>query len=134
MKKTLVLVAITLATICTTTHCGSKEKEAASTTASTTPEANAYTKEPDFIKGENIVLASDCATCHKPDGRINGPSYIEIADKYNADPKQIPMLANKIIKGGKGTWGEVLMTAHPTLSQEDAEAAVKYIYYFKTKK
>jgi cytochrome c len=41
------------------------------------------------------------------------------------------MLAEKIIKGGKGNWGDVMMTPHANVSQEDAEAMVKYIFTLK---
>jgi cytochrome c len=37
------------------------------------------------------------------------------------------MLADKIIKGGTGNWGEVPMTPHPDVSVEDAKEMAKYI-------
>jgi cytochrome c len=40
-------------------------------------------------------------------------------------------LAATIIKGGSGVWGTVPMTAHPTLSEEDARQMVKYILLLK---
>ena len=41
------------------------------------------------------------------------------------------MLAGKIINGGQGNWGEVPMSAHPQISQADAEEMVKYILTIK---
>ena len=41
------------------------------------------------------------------------------------------MLAEKVIKGGSGVWGAVPMTPHPQISQEDAEAMVKYVLLLK---
>jgi cytochrome c len=41
------------------------------------------------------------------------------------------MLAAKIIAGGKGVWGNIPMTAHPTLSVDDAKAMVQYIMLLK---
>ena len=41
------------------------------------------------------------------------------------------MLAGKIINGGKGVWGEIPMTAHPQINQQDAEEMVKYIFTLK---
>ena len=40
-------------------------------------------------------------------------------------------LAGKIITGGSGVWGPALMTPHPTVSKEDAEAMVRYILLLK---
>jgi cytochrome c len=132
--KNIFLQILFVVTICLNiVACNSQQKNENTVEEESTATTAVRSDEPDFVKGEGIVLGSDCATCHKPDLRVSGPSYAEIADKYAADPTKISMLAGKIIKGGKGVWGETAMTAHPNMSQQDAEAAVKYIYYFKTK-
>ena len=43
------------------------------------------------------------------------------------------MLADKIIKGGTGVWGNMPMTAHATLKKDDAKLMVKYILSLKKK-
>src|SRR5690606_14193716 len=43
------------------------------------------------------------------------------------DEGTVSQLAAKIIAGGTGVWGEQAMTAHPALTQIDAEEMVKYI-------
>jgi cytochrome c len=60
-----------------------------------------------------------------------GPSYAEVAAKYENTPENVTMLAGKIINGGKGVWGEIPMTAHPQINQQDAEEMVKYIFTLK---
>jgi cytochrome c len=40
-------------------------------------------------------------------------------------------LANKIINGGSGVWGQVPMAAHPTFTPEDAETVAKYVLMLK---
>jgi cytochrome c len=83
---------------------------------------------PDYQKGLELEAKSDCATCHKLDEKLVGPSFKDIAQKYaNADQAMIDTLAGKIINGGAGNWGQVPMTAHPTLSKEDAQTLVKYV-------
>ncbi len=67
--------------------------------------------------------------CHKTDSKVVGPSYKDVALKYTT--ADIAMLAQTIIKGGSGNWGEVPMTPHPTLSEEDATEMVKYILSLK---
>jgi cytochrome c551/c552 len=79
------------------------------------------------IAGKNIMEASDCKTCHKPDEKSIGPSFKDVAGKYKDDPNAADYLANKIINGGGGVWGETAMSAHPTLSQSEAHQLVEYI-------
>ena len=91
------------------------------------------TDNPDYQAGLELIAKSDCLTCHKIDEKLTGPSYREVANKYASQaPGIIPQLAEKIIKGGSGVWGEVPMLPHPTISQEDAEKMVKYILLLKT--
>ncbi len=86
------------------------------------------TQDPHYAKGLALVAQSDCLTCHQIQEKRIGPSYVEIAKKYSgADDAMVSELAQRIIKGGSGVWGEIPMTAHPTLSQQDAEGMVQYI-------
>ncbi|AWO00948.1 Crp/Fnr family transcriptional regulator [Chitinophaga alhagiae] len=80
------------------------------------------------IAGKNIIESSDCRTCHKPDEKSIGPSFMDIAGKYKDDPKSPDYLAQKIIKGGGGVWGETVMAAHPTISTGEAKQIVEYIF------
>ena len=56
-----------------------------------------------------------------------GPSFIAVSEKYKNDQAAVHKLADKVISGGSGVWGEHAMAAHPTISQQDAETIVKYI-------
>jgi cytochrome c len=60
-----------------------------------------------------------------------GPAYKDVAKKYENNDKNVKMLAEKIIKGGQGNWGEIPMAGHPNVSQADAEAMVRYILTIK---
>lgn len=79
--------------------------------------------------GLALIEASDCRTCHHNDNKLIGPSYKEVADKYSE--ADIDYLAEKILDGGKGVWGEVPMTPHPGMNKEDAKSMVKYILSLK---
>lgn len=130
MKKYLVLFAITglVAAACG----GSEEKKEEKTEepAAAAPVAD-LSSNPDYTKGLELVGKSDCLTCHKVNDKLIGPSYKEVANKYEATEENISMLASKIIKGGKGVWGEVPMTPHPQISEDDAKAMVKYVLLLK---
>lgn len=110
--------------------CGGKDDKKDKDSPVTTD--SDLSKNPDYQKGIELLGKNDCLTCHKVDEKLNGPSYRDVANKYASNPDTIiRYLAGKIITGGKGTWGEVYMTPHAGLSQEDAEAMVKYIMLLK---
>ncbi len=87
---------------------------------------------PDYAAGLALIAKSDCLSCHKVDAPLVGPPYREVANKYAIEaPGIIPKLAEKVIKGGTGVWGQVPMLAHPSISQADAETMIKYILLLK---
>jgi cytochrome c len=77
--------------------------------------------------GKLLVDESDCKTCHHPTLKIIGPAHKEVAEKYEFNDENISMLADRIIKGGSGVWGEVPMNPHPDLSVEDARKMAMYV-------
>ncbi|AMJ66144.1 c-type cytochrome [Hymenobacter sp. PAMC 26628] len=83
------------------------------------------------MPGAKLIAASDCTGCHKEHDKVVGPAYAAIAEKYKPTEANIAMLANKIITGGKGNWGEIPMTAHPGLPVADAREMTKYILSIK---
>lgn len=133
MKKIFAVIGI-----CSVIYaCGGDKKEGteettSSTSTSATEEAAPATAAVGSAKGEQLISTSDCLTCHKTDAKIVGPSYIDVANKYPANDENIAMLANKIIQGGSGNWGEIPMSPHPAITTEDATEMVKYILSLKT--
>ena len=82
-------------------------------------------------RGEGLLAASDCNTCHKVDTKLIGPAFQDVAAKYEATDANIETLANKVISGGKGNWGDIPMAGHPQLAVNDAKTIVKYILSLK---
>lgn len=78
-------------------------------------------------KGKVLMSYSDCATCHKAADRKRGPAFHDIAARYPMNSTYIYVLAKRIILGAKGSWGNVVMPPHPTISEEDAKTMVMYI-------
>lgn len=78
---------------------------------------------------EALAKAKNCMTCHQLDKKVVGPAYKEVAKKYTA--KDEAMLAEKIIKGGKGNWGAVPMPPNPKVTPEEASKLVKWILSLK---
>lgn len=80
-----------------------------------------------FNLGKSLVAGSDCKACHQVAAKSVGPAFVEVAKKYRDDKTATAKLANKIIVGGGGVWGEHAMSAHPQLSRDDAAEMVKYV-------
>jgi glucose/arabinose dehydrogenase/cytochrome c551/c552 len=79
------------------------------------------------ISGRSIAMSLDCKSCHKEADKSIGPSYMDVAKKYHSDPNAAGYLADKIIKGGGGVWGETAMAAHPSLPGDDVNKIVQWI-------
>ena len=128
MKKVLgTMAAVILLAACG----GSEEKKTEETAAPAATASNDLSANPDYTKGLALVAGSDCLTCHKTSEKNIGPAYKDVAAKYENTEENIKMLASKVIKGGSGVWGAVPMTPHPQISQDDAEAMVKYVLLLK---
>ena len=109
---------------------GSKEEKQTDKKETSTEVAD-ISANPDYQKGLGILAKNDCLTCHKVDEMLTGPAYRDVANKYAGVDTAVSYLAKKIISGGSGVWGSVMMTPHPGVSQEDAEAMAKYILLLK---
>ncbi|MBX2943308.1 MAG: c-type cytochrome [Cyclobacteriaceae bacterium] len=91
-------------------------------------EPAAPVSEADMIaQGAALVAKNDCTTCHHQTDKLIGPSHKEVAEKYAFTPENVTMLAEKIIKGGTGNWGQIPMTPHPNISEPDAEKMAMYV-------
>lgn len=80
-----------------------------------------------FATGKRLIELSDCQACHTVSQKSIGPSYSEIAKRYEKDNNAQKTLAKKIIEGGGGVWGEQVMAPHPQHKLTEAEDMVKYI-------
>lgn len=108
--------------------CGQSTKPADQTDGTTRD----VSKDPAYQKGLTLIKGSDCLTCHQVADKAIGPSYRDIAQKYaGVNDETLSAVAQKIIKGGSGVWGQVPMTPHPSLSTQDAEAMLQYILLLK---
>ncbi|HWV67390.1 c-type cytochrome, partial [Chitinophaga sp.] len=114
--------------------CGGGEKKAEnadSVSTQETPAADNSMVSPSAnkpaSKGETLMAQSDCKTCHKEEMKVVGPALKDIAGKYPNTPENVDKLADKVIKGGSGNWGEVAMLPHPQISKDDAKEMVSYI-------
>lgn len=133
MKKYLAFFSIILLfAACGGNNNNANTSTVAADSTSTAAATNDISSNPDYQKGLALVAKSNCLTCHKIDEKVIGPAYKDVANKYAGNDTAVTYLAHKVIAGGKGVWGEVMMTPHPDLSEADAEQMVKYILLLKT--
>ena len=127
--KRIIIVAFSAFFIisCGNNSSSTVDKKTDSTSTSTSTPA----VDPEASKGLALIAKSDCLTCHKLNEASTGPAYAAVAAKYKSHPETYDTLANKIIKGGSGNWGAIPMTAHATLSKEDALTMVHYVMSIK---
>lgn len=72
-----------------------------------------------------------CLACHSADKKIVGPSYKDIAAKYAGQKDAADKLAEKIVKGGVGVWGQVPMPANPSVSPAEAKQLATWVLGIK---
>src|SRR6476659_1474263 len=113
--------------------CGNNDNKQNSTSVNTDTVADKpaastdISANPDYQNGLAKIAQSDCLSCHKISEKLIGPSYQDVANKYAGSDTAVNYLVGKVIKGGKGVWGQVPMTPHPLLSEADVQQMVKYI-------
>jgi cytochrome c len=134
MKSTLFILACFVMAMAS---CSSPEDHASSATTTTTESTADATAKTETAApaaktaGEKLIAKSDCIGCHNKVQKVIGPAYVDIAAKYPLNDENINHLADKVIKGGKGVWGEIPMTPHASLSKDDAKQMVTYILGLK---
>jgi cytochrome c len=82
------------------------------------------------LVGKTLLEGSDCKACHHATDKSVGPSLTQIADRYAGDASAVKNLTDKVIKGGSGVWGDLVMAPHPQLSNTDTEKMIGYILSF----
>ena len=115
--------------------CGGGGSSSSTETSTSTPAPEAapvsmeekYKDDPVFVAGSAKAKEAGCTACHMIQRKIVGPSYADVAAKYENTPENVEMLTSHVINGNVGVWGEVPMPAHPQLSKEDVETIVKYV-------
>ena len=76
-----------------------------------------------------LAKKNGCVACHKIEGKLVGPAWTDVANKYKGDAAAADTLLTKISKGSKGTWGTMPMPAQdPTgAKQADMKELVTFI-------
>jgi cytochrome c len=90
-----------------------------------------YKGDPIFVTGSAKAKEAGCTACHMVERKVVGPSYADVAEKYENTPENIAMLTDHVINGNVGNWGEIQMPSHPQLERADVEDMIKYVLLLK---
>jgi cytochrome c len=99
---------------------------AISASAQTTPKKNTQKTQQVTIPGEisTLLTKHTCLACHKPDQKLVGPAYTEVAKKKYSDEKIVEL----IYKPQPANWpGYPPMAALTNVPKEDALKIAKWI-------
>lgn len=76
----------------------------------------------------DLAKKSGCSVCHKIDGKLVGPGWMDVAKKYKGDAGAEAKLETKVAKGGAGAWGTMPMPPNsPKVADADIKTLVKFI-------
>ena len=76
---------------------------------------------------QDLATKKNCMACHAVDKKLVGPAYKEVAAKYAGQKDAADKLAEKVIKGGVGVWGQVPMPANTPVTPAEAKTLVTWI-------
>jgi cytochrome c551/c552 len=74
-----------------------------------------------------LMQQNACIACHGVATKLMGPSFVQIGDKYRADPSAAGTLFDKVKNGSNAAWGPIPMPAQGHVKDEDVRVLVKWI-------
>ncbi|QRR04078.1 PQQ-dependent sugar dehydrogenase [Dyadobacter sandarakinus] len=81
----------------------------------------------EYVRAQQLYASLDCKSCHTVETKSIGPALKMIAERYRDSTGMSARLADKIIRGGSGSWGSYPMPPHADLPRKDAEDIAEYI-------
>lgn len=75
---------------------------------------------------KRMATGYTCLACHGIHKKLIGPSFDQVAEKYQSDPKAAERLVKVLQKGSKDTWGSIPMPP-TTMPDRDAKKLVAWV-------
>ncbi len=79
----------------------------------------------------DLAQKKGCLACHSVDNKIVGPAYKDVAKKYKGQKGIEAKLFEKVLKGGKGSWGDVPMPPNAQVNEAEAKQLVAWVMSLK---
>lgn len=80
-----------------------------------------------FPVAQTLITKGNCKACHLVEGKLVGPSFADIARKYAGEAASLTALAQKVVTGGAGVWGQLAMPPNPFVNETEATTILKYV-------
>jgi len=79
-----------------------------------------------------LAKKSGCMACHAIDKKVVGPAWNDVAKRYTGNTSARKQLIEKVSKGGKGNWTDVVGSVamppyHPRVSKENIGKLVDFV-------
>lgn len=94
------------------------------------PQAVGQTQEdPEMVA---LAKSKNCLSCHGIDAKVIGPSFRDVAAKYEVSSDDVVRLMDSIRNGSQGTWGVSLtMPANKRVNELEAKRLAAWILHMK---
>jgi cytochrome c551/c552 len=76
------------------------------------------------LDAQALATKFACLACHKPDVKLIGPAFKDVAAKYRNDADPLGKILTQIRTGGSGKWGQAPMPPFPNTIVSDEQAKV----------
>lgn len=83
--------------------------------------------DPSLLQGKTLLEASSCLSCHKASSKAVGPSFVDVAERYQTRGDAQAYVADRIRNGSVGEWGKIAMPRQSQVSQTDALLMAKWV-------
>lgn len=77
--------------------------------------------------GFTAIKGSNCLNCHAFNGKLIGPSFYDISQRYPYTKPNLDLLAKRISEGSTGVWGTITMPTHPEITKKETQDIVQWI-------
>ena len=95
---------------------------------SSTPTATVVQPTQPLPPPTTLAMQKNCIACHNATGNMVGPSWHAIADKYKNDAGAADRLTAKVLNGGTGSFGAVVMPPQSSkLTTDEARYMVDWL-------
>ncbi|MCX7276040.1 MAG: c-type cytochrome [Burkholderiales bacterium] len=79
------------------------------------------------ISPQELAQQSGCMSCHGLVHKQVGPSFGQVAARYQGDAEAAARLASKIRRGSVGSWGRIIMPPQTQVSEADAQVLARWV-------
>ena len=74
-----------------------------------------------------LAQKKTCLACHNVQKKIIGPAFKAVAEKYAGQVDAEDRLVQKVLTGGKGSFGEAAMPPNPQVTEAEARQLVHWV-------